>query len=153
MATSLELEHGGGSTVNTQRHMLRAAEQFCRETKRGGTAMMHDPDVAARLARVATHTAVSEVICNRALWVATEKKSDLAYGPSAKLFSTEKFRTDSSDLLGLCAPEVLSKREGPAAFINLCYRHSQGTTIYAGTSEVHRSIIAERQLGLPRSRV
>jgi alkylation response protein AidB-like acyl-CoA dehydrogenase len=28
----------------------------------------------------------------------------------------------------------------------------QGTTIYAGTSEVHRSLIAERTLGLPRTR-
>ena len=38
---------------------------------------------------------------------------------------------------------------GPAAFINQCYRHAQGTTIYGGTSEVHRSLIAERTLGLP----
>jgi autotransporter-associated beta strand protein len=30
--------------------------------------------------------------------------------------------------------------------------YTGGTTIYAGTSEVHRSMIAERALGLPRSR-
>jgi alkylation response protein AidB-like acyl-CoA dehydrogenase len=47
---------------------------------------------------------------------------------------------------------TLSKQPGPGAFINQCYRHSQGTTIYAGTSEIHRSMIAERQLGLPRTR-
>jgi alkylation response protein AidB-like acyl-CoA dehydrogenase len=34
----------------------------------------------------------------------------------------------------------------------MAYRHSQGTTIYGGTSEVHRSMIAERALGLPRTR-
>jgi alkylation response protein AidB-like acyl-CoA dehydrogenase len=46
----------------------------------------------------------------------------------------------------------LSKRKGAAGFINQCYRHAHGTTIYAGTSEVLRSVIAERGLGLPRTR-
>jgi alkylation response protein AidB-like acyl-CoA dehydrogenase len=69
-----------------------------------------------------------------------------------KMFSSEKFLTDSRDLLDLTAPLSLSKREGPAGFINQCYRHSHGTTIYAGTSEVHRSMIAEKGLGLPRTR-
>jgi 3-oxochol-4-en-24-oyl-CoA dehydrogenase len=32
------------------------------------------------------------------------------------------------------------------------YRHSAATTIYGGTSEVLRSMVAERRLGLPRSR-
>jgi alkylation response protein AidB-like acyl-CoA dehydrogenase len=70
----------------------------------------------------------------------------------AKLFSSEKFLEDGSDLLDLTAPLSLSKREGAAAYINQSYRHAHGTTIYAGTSEVHRSMIAERALGLPRSR-
>lgn len=151
MAASLEIEHGGGF-IDTQRHMLHAAEQFCRETKRRGAEMIGDLGVATRLAKVAAHNEVSAVICDRAVWVAAEKKQNLAYGPAAKLFSSEKFRTDSADLLDLCAPDTLSKRTGPAAFINQCYRHSQGTTIYGGTSEVHRSMIAERQLGMPRTR-
>lgn len=40
----------------------------------------------------------------------------------------------------------------PAGYINLSYRHSQATTIYGGTSEVHRGQIAERALKLPRTR-
>jgi 3-oxochol-4-en-24-oyl-CoA dehydrogenase len=32
------------------------------------------------------------------------------------------------------------------------HRHSLGTTIYGGTSEVHRSVVAEIALGLPRTR-
>jgi alkylation response protein AidB-like acyl-CoA dehydrogenase len=77
---------------------------------------------------------------------------NMAYGPMAKLFSSEKFLSDSRDLLDLTAPHSLSKREGPAGALNLAYRHAQGTTIYGGTSEVHRSQIAERTLGLPRTR-
>jgi alkylation response protein AidB-like acyl-CoA dehydrogenase len=68
------------------------------------------------------------------------------------MFSSEKFLEDGSDLLDLTAPLSLSKRKGAAEFVDVSYRHAHGTTIYGGTSEVHRSMIAERALGLPRSR-
>ena len=73
-------------------------------------------------------------------------------GPMAKMFSTEKFLADGNDLMDLTAPLSLSKREGAAGHINMAYRFAHGSTIWAGTSEVHRSMIAERALGLPRSR-
>jgi len=37
-------------------------------------------------------------------------------------------------------------------FVEHAFRHSTVTTIYGGSSEVQRGIIAERGLGLPRSR-
>jgi alkylation response protein AidB-like acyl-CoA dehydrogenase len=95
---------------------------------------------------------VSDLLAHRALWAVSEKKANLAYGPMVKLFSSEKFLSDARDLIDLTAPLSLSKRAGPAALINQCYRHAQGTTIYGGTSEIHRSMIAERGLGLPRTR-
>jgi alkylation response protein AidB-like acyl-CoA dehydrogenase len=151
MAASLELEHGL-SFIKSQRSMLRAAERFCRATLRDGRAMIEDPAVVTKLARVAGHIAVCDVITNRALWAAAERKPAPAFGPAAKLFSSEKFRTDAADLLDLTAPECLADDSAAAAHLNLAFRHSQGTTIYGGTSEVHRSMIAERQLGLPRTR-
>jgi alkylation response protein AidB-like acyl-CoA dehydrogenase len=36
--------------------------------------------------------------------------------------------------------------------VELDHRRAYGTTIYGGTSEIHRSIIAEQALGLPKSR-
>ena len=92
------------------------------------------------------------VLAYRALWAGVEKKPNLGYGPMAKMFSSEKLLKDSADLLDLTAPYSLSKRDGPAGFLNQCYRHAQGTTIYAGTSEIHRSLIPERALPLPRTR-
>jgi alkylation response protein AidB-like acyl-CoA dehydrogenase len=151
MSASLEMEHGG-SFVKTQRRMLRVAEQVCRETLRDGRPMIEDVLVAVQLATVATHNAVSEVLTYYSLWCAAERKPNKGQGSMCKLFSSEKFRTDSADLLDLTAPASLSKRAGPLGFLNQCYRHSQGTTIYAGTSEIHRSMIAERALSLPRTR-
>lgn len=152
MAASLEMEHGA-SWITSQRHMLHEAEAFCRETTRAGKPMIDAPAVASRLARVFVSNAVTDVIRLRALWASAEKKPNTAQGSMSKLFSSERFRVDAADLLDLTAPESLSKRDGPAAYINLSYRHAQGATIYGGTSEVHRSMIAERALKLPRTRV
>ncbi len=151
MAASLELEHAGGFS-KYQYSMLRAAEALCREIKRDGKPLIEDGSAQQRLARTLAHIWISELITHHAQWVATEKKPNLAYGPMAKMFSSEKFLTDARDLLDLTAPLSLSKRKGPAEEINVFYRHAQGATIYGGSSEIHRSMIAEKGLGLPRTR-
>jgi alkylation response protein AidB-like acyl-CoA dehydrogenase len=152
MAASLELEHGGGF-AKVQKALLEDAIELCREIDApGGGKLIDQPNAQARLARTYANYLASELIAYRANWVQVEGKESRAYGPMAKMFSSEKFTTDSRDLLDLTAPYSLSKRKGPAGSINLEYRHAHGTTIYGGSSEVHRSMIAEKGLGLPRSR-
>lgn len=157
MAASLELEHGGGF-AKVQKTMLEAAVELAREIDcpaangTGGGKLIDQPNAQARLARTYANMLASELIAFRANWAQVEKKPNHAYGPMAKMFSSEKFTTDSRDLLDLTAPHSLSKRKGGAGVINLEYRHAHGTTIYGGSSEVHRSMIAEKGLGLPRSR-
>ena len=152
MSASLELEHGGGFGV-MQQTMLDDAVALCRQIKLpGGKCLLDQEQAQRRLARTAANVMVSELIAFRANWVQVEGKPNLAYGPMAKVFSSEKFQSDSRDLLDLTAPYSLSKRKGSAGHLNLAYRHAHGTTIYGGTSEVHRSMVAERGLGLPRTR-
>ena len=151
MSASLELEHGGGF-AKYQRKMLAAGEALARDITFRGKPLIEDVGAQARLARTTANTWVSELLTYRATWVIAEKKENKAYGPMAKMFSSEVFLTDARDLLDLTAPVSLSKRKGAAEEINVFYRHAQGATIYGGTSEVHRSMIAERGLGLPRTR-
>ena len=68
------------------------------------------------------------------------------------MFSTESYIATASDLLDLAAPHTLLRGRQGLNWVELGYRHSAATTIYAGTSEVLRSLVAERRLGLPRSR-
>ena len=68
------------------------------------------------------------------------------------LFSTDTYLRDSADLLELAAPESLLSGSNSAGRIELAHRHALGPTIYGGTSEIHRSIIAEQALGMPRTR-
>ncbi len=151
MSASLELEHAGGFS-KYQYSMLRNAEELCREIKRGGKFLIEDGSAQQRLSRTLAHVWISELITHHAQWAAVEKKPNMAFGPMAKMFSSEKFLTDARDLLDLTAPLSLSKRKGAAAELNVFYRHAQGATIYGGSSEIHRSMIAERGLGLPRTR-
>lgn len=151
MAASLELEHGGGF-AKVQRTMLEGAVALCREIPAAGGRLIDTPKAQARLARTYANVLASELIAFRANWTQVHGKGNGAYGPMAKMFSSELFITDSRDLLDLTAPWSLSKRAGPAGVVNLEYRHAHGTTIYGGTSQVHRSMIAEKGLGLPRSR-
>ncbi len=153
MASALELEHSGGGFGRTQKAMVRAAEKLCREELRyRGAPLIEDVSAQRRLARANTHVLLSEMITYRALWAGANKMPNMGFGPMGKLFSSEKFKEDAADLINLTAPLSLSKREGAAGFVNLSYRHAQASTIYGGTSEVHRSQVAERALGLPRSR-
>ena len=157
MSLALELEHGGGF-AKPMRHTLEAAEELCGaidvpgNSKGGSGKLIDQPQARARLARAHASILVSELFEYRATWAAAEKQPNLAYGPMAKMFSSEKFLDDARDLLELTAPLSLTKREGAAALLNQSYRHAHGTRIYGGTSEVHRSMIAERGLGLPRTR-
>jgi len=151
MAAGLELEHGGGFS-KSQRAMLKAAVQVCGETRFNGHRLIEETQAQVRLARVNANLWVSDMLTFRSVWASVEKKPNAGFGPMAKMFSSERFLTDARDLLDLTAPYSLMTQDGPAGFLNLCYRHSQATTIYGGTSEVHRSMIAERALGMPRTR-
>ena len=150
IGAAFKIEHGV-SFVRYHRKMLTSAEAVCRETGTESGTMIEDPAVQYRLARVAAHVLASTVLGYRSLWSTAEGKPDQAFGSSVKMYSSERYRTDAADLIDLLAPVSLSK-SGPAAYVNQCYRHAQVAITYAGTTEVHRSVIAERQLGLPRSR-
>lgn len=146
MSAALELEHGGGFS-KVMKAMIEAAEEVTDEL-----GIRKEVRTQCRLARSMAHLWISDMLTYRAQWASVEKKPNLAFGPMAKMYSSEKFLSDSRDLLDLTAPVSLSKREGAVALLNQCYRHAAGSTIYGGSSEVHRSMIAERGLGLPRTR-
>ncbi len=150
MAAAFEIEHGF-SFVGNHRAMLDCAVRVTRETMRDGRPMIEDPLVHTKMAAVAARIQASQMLGYRSLWAVAEGRNTAWYGPAAKMFSSERYLTDSAELLDMLAPYALLEK-GPAGAVNLGYRHSQVTTTYGGTSEVHRSIIAERQLGLPRSR-
>jgi alkylation response protein AidB-like acyl-CoA dehydrogenase len=155
VAYALELEHGG-TYPKHQQDLLEAAVRWARRTRRGGRPAIEDVRVKERLGRAAMHFEAARVLARQSQWVSAEGLLRRGEGPMSKLFQTEILVEDAQDLLDLAAPESLLRagetdavEEGALEF---AYRFAPAPTIYAGTSEIMRSIIAQLALGLPRSR-
>lgn len=151
---ALEDEHASGWGPHIER-LLRHAESWAREaTDTIGKARIHDPDVRRRLSRVAMEVEVSTLLLNRCAWMDDTGHKSVVEGPMSKLFSTESLERAAQDVNELVGPDALRAHFEPTAPENgamqQIMRFSLGTTIYAGTSEVQRTIIAQRGLGLPR---
>jgi len=159
MGYALELEHGGRGAGTYSLHLYDLVEKalgWARTATRGGRPAIDHARVRERLARVALHAEMAFVLGRQALWNGVTGRQNRGEGAMTKLFSTEVLQADASDLLDLMAPESLLNKgvggaadEGEAQF---AYRHGAAATIYGGSSEIIRSIIAQQALGLPRSR-
>ncbi len=149
---ALELEHGAGAYELDQRDLLKGALDWAKAKKRGGMSLLEDPRIRERLARVATHIEASHLLGRRVLWSALEGVPDPVAGPMAKFFATDHYIRDAADLADLCAPDSLLRGSSGAGAVEFAYRLSTATSIYGGSSEIMRSLVAESSLGMPRSR-
>jgi len=154
LGLSLQDEHASGWGPHLDR-LLHHAEQWAKTDDAGdGSPPITDPDVRRRLARVAMENEVALLLLRRCVWMSQQGQIPVAEGPMSKLFSTEALERASQDIVEIVGPDAMRSYFEPCApqqgrFEHLM-RFSLGTTIYAGTSEVQRTIIAQRGLGLPR---
>jgi alkylation response protein AidB-like acyl-CoA dehydrogenase len=151
---ALEDEHASGWGPHIAR-LLGHAEAWATESAdESGATRINDPDVRRRLGRAATEVEVSHLLLSRCAWLEETGQKSVAEGPMSKLFSTEALERASQDFNEMIGPDALRSPFDPTApqngQIQQIMRFSLGTTIYAGTSEVQRTIIAQRGLGLPR---
>ena len=154
MMISLQDEHSTGFSARI-RSVVEHTEAWAHEaTDADGAPRIDDPEVRQRLGRAATELEVATLLQRRSAWMAEEGIVPEAEGPMSKLFSSEALERLAQDLTEVIGPDALRSYFDPTApqggRIEHMLRFSLGTTIYAGTSEVQRNIIAQRGLGLPR---
>jgi alkylation response protein AidB-like acyl-CoA dehydrogenase len=154
LGLSLQDEHASGWGPHISR-LLHHAEQWAATAETDdGSPQLSRPEVRRRIARVAMEDEVSKLLQRRCVWMTEAGQIPVAEGPMSKVFSTEALVRASQDVMEMVGPDAARSYFEPTAprqgrFEHLM-RFSLGTTIYAGTSEVQRSIIAQRGLGLPR---
>jgi alkylation response protein AidB-like acyl-CoA dehydrogenase len=154
LGLSLQYEHASGWGPHLGRLLHHAEKWATSSTNDDGSPRITDSDVRRRIARMAMELEVSMLLQRRCSWMVEQGQIPMAEGPMSKVFSTEALVRASQDVVEMVGPDALRSHFEPTApeqgrFEHLL-RFSVGTTIYAGTSEVQRSIIAQRGLGLPR---
>jgi alkylation response protein AidB-like acyl-CoA dehydrogenase len=152
LGKALELEHG--SNFRKGYHdLVDAVVEWARKPGPDGRPRIEDKSTLIRIARVKANCFLMELISKRAIYYALHHAGRrTAYGPMNKLFSSEALQRDMADLTELTAPDSLFHGRDGLGEVELGQRRAQIGTIYGGTSEVHRSMVAEIGLGLPRSR-
>jgi 3-oxochol-4-en-24-oyl-CoA dehydrogenase len=152
MSMALSMEQAGSHYHHQMRKMIDAVRDWARTEERNGKPLLEHPGTLSRLAKVYTRAAISEGLSARVLATQLAGEPDVAYGPASKVFTTEAYIVDSADLLDLTSPGSLVRGKDGLGIVEMGYRHSTATSVYGGTSEVLRSMVAERRLNLPRSR-
>ena len=152
MGTALKLEQGVGLyNVGPLRRLLKHAVAWAGAT-RAGREPLQNPVVRARLARVACGIEVADALTRRSIWAWENRVSEKWFGSMSKLFGSEAWLASAADLMDLAAPDSLECAPTDPGWIEIEYRRALPSTIYGGSSEIHRSIIAESALRMPRSR-
>jgi 3-oxochol-4-en-24-oyl-CoA dehydrogenase len=148
MISALGFEQGGAGYWAVHKAMLKHAISWA---KRSGEIAR--PAVSTALAKVAVHEKAADMLCRREIWAEMEGHSNPAFGPMAKLFTTEWLERDAASIVDVAAPASLIRGSDPDLDkMELYMRRGLASTIHGGTSEVHRSLIAEKLLGMPKSR-
>ena len=151
---ALQDEHSAPFSSHLDR-LLEHAEAWASEPGPDGTAPIERQEVQGQLIRAAVDLEVSQLLEVRSTWMESIGEVPVAEGPMSKLYSTESVVRHAESLTALVGPDALRNRLDPTALrgghIEHALRYSLGMTIYGGTSEIQRNIIAQRRCGLPRS--
>lgn len=133
------VEHRGGMYGGACVPALDVAVEWARKPGPDGRRPIDDRVTRRRLARIALGL----------------EAMTAAPGPMGRIVSAETFLRSAADLIDVVGPAGVLPHGAPGAigdgWLEYCHRFAQGTVTYGGTTEVHRNIIAERMLGLPRS--
>ena len=151
MKVALIYERGLGSPASMEQTLAQDLAAWAFENGR-----FDDPLVQERIGRIAIEQEVTRLLGQWGRWRAMTEKLPSFEGAMRKLFATEAAQRQYSDTLDILGPAGLLNPRAPGApghgKFELGFREAVVTTVYGGSSEILREIIAERHLGLPRNR-
>jgi alkylation response protein AidB-like acyl-CoA dehydrogenase len=152
--TTLSFERSSIGFASGARRTLQELVQYCRETKHDGQPLIDDPRVRRKLANLAIEIDVARLISYNVAWLQSKGQVPIYESSAAKTFTTElrqRIANVGLQILGLYGQLDESSKWVPLrGHIKYQYLWTVGETIYAGSNEIQRNIIAQRGLGLPR---
>ncbi|WP_327141880.1 acyl-CoA dehydrogenase family protein [Nocardia sp. NBC_01327] len=146
-------ERTGITGVGRTKVKLGVAKEYAAQTRSGAGTLLEDPVFAARIAELENELLALELTLARVVSQPSDGKPNPA-SSVLKLKGSELQQAATELLLDIAGPDALpvqaddiaspdwAQRSGPA------YLNYRKTTIYGGSSEVQRTIIASTILGL-----
>jgi alkylation response protein AidB-like acyl-CoA dehydrogenase len=153
--TTLAHERGTAARqLGIQRMVLAEVLELAREMRRAGAPASRDPLIRQQLARHWIEVEIMKLNNWRTLTRLLRREPLGAESSIVKLFWSEMSQRMHDTAMELLGPYGVLAGEGPHAVhggrLTRSYLYYRAATIFAGTSEIQRNIIAQRILGLPR---
>ena len=151
--TTMEFERSGIAGAASARRLLEQLVQYAKETKVNGKPLAQDPIVRQELAELAVEIEVAQVLSYRIGWMQSVGKRVPYEASQGKVFSSElsqRLTRIATQLLGLYGQlERGSKWAVLNGRLTALYMVTASNTVGGGTSEIQRTTVALRGLGLP----
>jgi len=152
--TTLNVERGSASAHEGLQIQFRRLVDLARRTPRGDGSAAEDPVIRQKLAQYASELMILRMTGYRNASRLARQGTPGPEGSILKLFWSELDQRIKDTALEILGPGGLVPAGDPAAPDDGFWQHellwSRAGTIYAGTSEIQRNIVAQRALGLPR---
>jgi alkylation response protein AidB-like acyl-CoA dehydrogenase len=131
------------SALGAMQRQLESCVGYARMRKQFGQPIGKFQSVSSKLADMYLRLEAARLLVYQAAWLGQQGRPALAQAAAAKLFTSEAFVQSSLDAIQVHGAYGYMKESG----IERDLRDAVGSTIYSGTSEIQRVILA-RMLGL-----
>ena len=153
--SQLDYERAGLERLMGNYPLFDAIIQFTKETKRDGKPLSQDTLIRHKLAQLQVEFDVGRLLTYRVVLVMDEGRSPNVEAAMAKAYCTDfeqHLATIATEILGLYGQLVAESKWAPIlGMAPHSFFGSKGYSLQAGTSEILRTIVATRGLGLSSS--
>ncbi|MCP4750696.1 MAG: acyl-CoA dehydrogenase, partial [Proteobacteria bacterium] len=154
LAVALDFERAGVEIPANAKTMIDSLVHYCRKTRRNGVPLYEDPAIRKKLARLAVDTEILRLLCYRITCMQVNGKNSNYEASASKVFGSELFERVANIGMEIIGPYSQLDRGSKWAVLNglmpRSFLNSPSIGLVGGTSEIQRSIIATRGLGLSR---
>jgi alkylation response protein AidB-like acyl-CoA dehydrogenase len=152
---TMNFERSGAGGFSGAKRYIEQLIDYAKGTERNGRPLSKDPNTRKKIAELFIGSEVGKSLAYKIAWM--HQKGDFAglitAASASKLYSTElgyRLADYATEIMGLYGQLEDDPHAPMGGAMTELYQMSKGATIFAGTNEIQRNLIAWTGLGLPR---